>query len=332
MPEISVVVPVYKVEKFLKRCVDSILAQSFYDFELILVDDGSPDSCGAMCDEYAEKDNRIKVIHKENGGLSSARNAGLDIAKGDWVTFIDSDDWIHKDYLLYLYNAAVESGKLISAAGVIDVQEYTDDNDAEYGYHFEKAADSLYIGNDFLSYACAKLYKKEIWLDFRFVNGQLMEDFYTIPEVILQETSITVLNENLYYYYRANTESITNSKRNSFKFYNDHCSGYEKNIGLFKKYKDEEHMTDLIRRYFNYNLWTYDDVKSTDDKNFKKIAKKRCYSILRKYKRYFDFKDKDFEWNLCQLSPSFRLFIRWKSLIKKCFHFCGALSRSESEE
>ena len=90
-PKISVIVPVYKVEEYLHRCVDSILSQSFTDFELILVDDGSPDNCGKICDEYAQKDSRVKVFHKPNGGVSSARNYGLDNAKGEWIAFVDSE-------------------------------------------------------------------------------------------------------------------------------------------------------------------------------------------------------------------------------------------------
>ena len=97
--KISVIVPVYKVEKYLHRCIDSILSQSFTDFELILVDDGSPDNCGKICDEYAQKDSRVRVFHKPNGGVSSARNLGLDNARGEWVTFIDSDDYIECNYL-----------------------------------------------------------------------------------------------------------------------------------------------------------------------------------------------------------------------------------------
>ena len=99
MPKISVIVPVYKAEKYIRRCVDSILAQTFTDFELLLIDDGSPDNSGAICDEYAARDSRVKVFHKENGGVSSARNLGLDNAMGEWVTFVDSDDWIVSDYL-----------------------------------------------------------------------------------------------------------------------------------------------------------------------------------------------------------------------------------------
>ncbi len=96
-PKISVIVPVYNVEKYLSRCIDSILAQTFTDFELLLIDDGSPDSSGKICDEYAKKDGRIRVFHKPNGGVSSARNLGLDYARGEWIAFVDSDDWIHED-------------------------------------------------------------------------------------------------------------------------------------------------------------------------------------------------------------------------------------------
>ena len=96
---ISIIVPVYNAENFLRRCIDSILAQSYTDFELLLVDDGSPDNCGAICDEYATQDSRVRVLHKENGGVSSARNLGLDNAQGEWVTFIDSDDWVESDFL-----------------------------------------------------------------------------------------------------------------------------------------------------------------------------------------------------------------------------------------
>ena len=107
-PTISVVVPVYNVEKYLDRCVESILAQSFSDFELILVDDGSPDRCPVMCDEWAQKDSRISVIHKSNGGLPDARNAGIAKAEGKYMAFVDSDDWVEKDFLQTLYTGIVE--------------------------------------------------------------------------------------------------------------------------------------------------------------------------------------------------------------------------------
>ena len=96
--KISVIIPIYKVEKYLNRCVESVVNQSYQNLEIILVDDGSPDNCPKMCDDWAEKDNRIKVIHKENGGLSDARNAGLKVAMGEYISFVDSDDWIAKDF------------------------------------------------------------------------------------------------------------------------------------------------------------------------------------------------------------------------------------------
>lgn len=117
-PKISCIVPVYKVEKYLHRCVDSILAQTFTDFELILVDDGSPDSSPAICDEYAEKDSRVCVIHQENAGVSAARNAGLDVACGEYVCFVDSDDWVEADYMKAMYNAAVETGADLVVCGI----------------------------------------------------------------------------------------------------------------------------------------------------------------------------------------------------------------------
>lgn len=124
MPEISIIVPVYRVEKYLDRCVNSILNQTFTDFELILVDDGSPDRCPFMCDEWGKKDHRIKVIHKKNGGLSSARNAGLEIYQGRYVFFVDSDDWIEKNALDILYNIAVSTKADIVVGNHREEKEY----------------------------------------------------------------------------------------------------------------------------------------------------------------------------------------------------------------
>ena len=109
-PEISIIVPVYQVEKYLSECIDSILAQTFTDFELILVDDGSPDNCPALCDAAAKRDSRVRVIHKQNGGVSTARNAGLDAAQGNWIAFVDSDDTVEPEYLEKMHKAVLETG------------------------------------------------------------------------------------------------------------------------------------------------------------------------------------------------------------------------------
>jgi glycosyltransferase involved in cell wall biosynthesis len=123
MCEISIIVPVYDVEKYLKKCVDSILNQTFKDFELILVDDGSPDNSGAICDQYAEKDSRVRVIHKENGGLSDARNAGIEVARGKYLGFVDSDDFVNEDMYKQLYTSIIENNADLSICGIFDLYE-----------------------------------------------------------------------------------------------------------------------------------------------------------------------------------------------------------------
>ena len=125
MAKISVIVPVYKVEQYLRRCVDSILSQTFSDFELILIDDGSPDRCGEICDEYKQRDGRVVVIHQSNGGLSAARNTGiiwsLENSDSDWLTFVDSDDWVHSEYLERLFRAVNKYGTKISVSSRCEI-------------------------------------------------------------------------------------------------------------------------------------------------------------------------------------------------------------------
>lgn len=168
---ISVIVPVYNTEKYLHRCVDSILAQTFTDFELLLIDDGSTDSSGAICDEYAQKDSRVRVFHKENGGVSSARNLGLDKAKGKWVTFVDSDDWIKESFLNKLYINEIESVDIvISYANYVGKPNYK--NYIEGKYKIE-LVELLFLHNDLAwqTSPWAKLYKTEICRDIRFKEG-----------------------------------------------------------------------------------------------------------------------------------------------------------------
>ena len=124
--KISIIVPVYKVEKYLDKCVNSIVGQTYKNLEIILVDDGSPDNCPAMCDEWAQKDSRIKVIHKKNGGLSSARNAGLDACTGDYIGFVDSDDWIEPDMYEYLLNIGMKNNADVSRCEFVIEAENSD--------------------------------------------------------------------------------------------------------------------------------------------------------------------------------------------------------------
>ncbi len=215
MPKISVVVPVYKVEKYLRRCVDSILCQSFYDFTLILVDDGSPDNCPAMCDEYAEKDKRVVVIHRENGGLSAARNSGLDYIfdghKTEWVTFIDSDDWVNKEYLLALFDVLQKYGADISACHhtVTYGEEPDISNDTVKIGEFSPE-DYWYLDWANATIACSKLYKTELWKEIRFPFGKIHEDAFTTHKLLFAAEKIALVSQKLYNYY-INPDGITHS-------------------------------------------------------------------------------------------------------------------------
>ena len=121
MPEVSVIIPVYKVEKYIHKCIDSVLNQTFRDIQVILVDDGSPDNCGHICDEYSKADKRVSVVHKENGGLSDARNAGMKYAEGNYILFVDSDDYIEHDMIEYMYSRIKDSDADMATCGIYEV-------------------------------------------------------------------------------------------------------------------------------------------------------------------------------------------------------------------
>lgn len=243
MALISVIVPVYKVEAYLPDCVDSILAQSYTDFELILVDDGSPDRCGEMCDEYAEKDPRVRVIHQENGGLSAARNTGMDAAKGEYITFVDSDDLIAPEYLEALYTGLVESGADIACC---QSREFEDAFPPEVenstlldGYprtmSGQDAVLCIYNGISGVGIsACGKLYSKELLCGHRFPAGKIHEDQAFVP-VVLCETEKVVSVGRRNYYYRIRPGSIMQTAFSAKRFDNvdaiDSCIRYFRERG-----------------------------------------------------------------------------------------------------
>lgn len=212
---ISVVVPIYNVENYIKKCVDSILSQTYKNLEIILVDDGSPDNCPQICDEYAQKDSRIKVIHKENGGLSDARNAGIDISKGKFITFIDSDDYIEKDYVEVLYNSIKEnasdmsigSHKAIYDNGTILNKETGEKSVLDAKTVLERI---LYDENIDLS-AWAKLYKTELFEEIRYPKERVFEDAATTYKLVDKSKKISIVSKSIYNYIIRNN-SITNYK------------------------------------------------------------------------------------------------------------------------
>lgn len=208
-PLISVIVPVYNVEKYLKKCVDSILAQTYANLEIILVDDGSPDNCPAICDEYSKKDSRIVVIHKENGGLSDARNAGLEIARGEYIGFVDSDDYIAPEMYEVLLFTAQKNDADIALCNYIRVNE--DYEKIESDTIGKRATDRKYSREEFICelmqpygdyyiVAWNKLYKSSIFCGLCFEVGKQHEDQFIIHYIVDRCNIIASTKRDLYYY------------------------------------------------------------------------------------------------------------------------------------
>lgn len=216
--KVSVIVPIYDVEKYLSRCVDSIINQSYADLEIILVNDGSTDNCLEICKAYSERDPRIVVIDKNNGGLSSARNAGLDNATGEYIMFVDSDDWIRKDAVELLLEDLIESGALMAIGLMKKCSEYADSEkiDRKSEIIDKNLAITRMLKGEWLS-ACAKLYHKFLFDGIRFPVGRTNED-YAILIYVFEKVNYVVLNPNEIYFYYTRPNSICTSSLNIRKF------------------------------------------------------------------------------------------------------------------
>ena len=214
MDLISVIVPVYKVEKYLDRCVQSIVDQTYRNLEIILVDDGSPDNCGSLCDAWAAKDSRIKVIHKENGGLSDARNAGMAIATGEYIAFVDSDDWIHPDYTQRLYESIERHGAQISACDFLMTGERTafaELDAVESTCHTAAQALEMLTNNrGYRAVAWNKLYSRSILEGEQYPVGRYHEDEFFTYRIIDKAQRLAYVDVPLYYYFQR-PGSIMNS-------------------------------------------------------------------------------------------------------------------------
>ena len=216
LPLISVIVPIYKVEKYLDRCVKSLVEQVYYNLEIILVDDGSPDFCPEKCQEWSGRDERIKVIHKQNGGLSDARNAGLEIAKGEYVLFVDSDDWVSPDYVTCLYQAVHSTDSDICECEIVktDQEISADATEKESGsicYETEEALKLLIQDSVFHQYVWNKIYKIDCLKGISFVKGKVNEDEFWTYQVFGRANKIAKIQKKLYYYFQR-SESIMGVK------------------------------------------------------------------------------------------------------------------------
>lgn len=284
-PLLSIIVPIYKVEPYLRACLDSILRQKFTDYELILVNDGSPDNCGEICEEYASADSRIIVIHKDNGGLSSARNAGLDVAHGDYITFVDPDDELEETYEKNLH--------IFSKNKNIDILQFpffSEQNDRLWiplksRYISEKDLYANWLTyDDLIPSVCNKIFKRQIFYHARFVNF-VSEDILLLNELFLAKNTVYTSNYGKYIYkFRSNSIS--------------HSLTTEKLIGSFyveyTRYKSSLKFNDLkyIRVYLFMNL----------------------LGIVCKFKKMFPDKKNNLSQELRLLVPSLRNILMAKNI------------------
>ncbi|MEI3337525.1 MAG: glycosyltransferase family 2 protein [Clostridium sp.] len=234
---ISVIIPVYNVENYIEKCIYSVINQSYKNLEIILVDDGSTDKSGVLCDKYEKIDKRIKVIHKENGGLSSARNMGLDCANGEYIMFLDSDDFVETTILQELYSLCYKNNVEISICNYKyinnDKEEANDkEENAEYIYDNIEKFHKMFFEGKFFWMAWGKLYKRRVFNNFRFKENQIYEDFYLIPRIILNTSKVAYTTKSLYYY-TIREESIMGKSK--YKINKDLIYIINENVDYFKK-------------------------------------------------------------------------------------------------
>lgn len=263
-PVVSVIVPIYNVENYLDRCVNSVLKQTFHDFELLLVDDGSTDRSGVICDEYTDADGRIKVIHKDNAGVSAARNTGVDLAAGKYITFVDSDDWIDEDFLEAAVAKCEDMNLDIFMGGIARV-----DNDKRIRFGTIESpifsahilSEEEYVSlleNCYTSSCCSNLYRRSFIADVRFDNDSIWGEDLCFLHKLLQRNPIIFATPHIYYNYRLTDGSATTqvSKKKTACVRKTYLTLLEfaaqlkfKESGCFRNYIDKRLMEDYLALY-----------------------------------------------------------------------------------
>lgn len=312
MAIIAVIVPVYKVEPYLNRCVDSLLNQTFRDFSLVLVDDGSPDGCGAICDDYARQDARVHVVHQKNAGLSIARNVGIEwaLSRDDikWISFVDSDDWVQPTYLDMLLNAAENNAADLAVGGHIVTQ-------GEALPPVREAAVSLWNPEDYYLQntinavvSWGKLYRKNLFKNIRFPAGKIHEDEFVFYQILFQYDWIPVIEQPLYAYYR-NPNGISGGKWTYARL--DRLEAFEKQIafflhnGMWKTARKRFYVFVRNNLYSQEMISKCDSLTMKEKKHYISHCKNRLRHVLIQYRKcgWFHFHSSD--WNKYVYSNAF---------------------------
>lgn len=285
MPKISIIVPIYNTEKYLQRCIDSILNQTFKDFELILVNDGSTDLSGKIIEDYARKDKRIKTLHIENSGQGAARNRGLDIATGDYIGFVDSDDWIHMQMYEFMYNSILKYNADIVQVGHEIVYDFSNREEIsfeqirvdKYNNIFSKIASCNSFEILPFIFPVNKLYSKNMWSQLRYQEGKFAEDLRLISSLYSNCNSYVRLYADFYYYYM----SPNSSTRSSFnKIQLEDIEAWEELINFYQLNYKEINITNLKSIYCR-RLISYYFKMNEDRKKYQKEQKYLKNKLLR---------------------------------------------------
>lgn len=306
--KISVIVPVYKVEKYINRCIDSILNQTYKNIEIILVDDGSPDNCGEICDKYAEKDNRIKVFHKKNEGVSIARNIGIENANGSYITFVDSDDYIGENYLLELYRMCIDNKSEISICGFkSEINNIIIDNKKiiKKKMNSKEALKELFKERIYYGNVWAKMFKRNIIENIKFDHKlEIGEDLDFCYQSFKKAENIYVDTSKMQYYYFVRNNSVTTEKYSQkWKKEIELC---ENIIGRVKKdYPNIEGYA--IKRYIRINYSCIINLLKNDSANEKEYQELK--NNILKYKQNGIYKK----------STIFQIIKLWLVLYQKDF-------------
>lgn len=318
---ISVVIPIYNVEKYLKKCVDSIINQTYKNIEIILVDDGSPDSCPEICDEYQKKDSRIIVYHKNNGGLSDARNFGIEKSKADYIIFIDSDDYIEKDMVETLFNNIIKFNADISMCNFVEeddngnILKKVDYTNTIYSYSTNEALYELVSQKKITNHAWNKLYKKSLFKSVRYPVNQLMEDINTTYKLFEKSNKIVFEDKPLYHYIQRGNSILGNVTEK--RILDQDKAVKERNSYLYEKYtflKDIiliDNLENLKTIYRLSYIMNYKEIYgATVYKNEYKYNKK-IYKKIKKNAR-FSFSTKIFYFS----KLLYKIFVLLKKVIK----------------
>lgn len=278
---ISVIIPVYKVEQYLDRCVESVVAQKYGNLEIILVDDGSPDCCPQICEEWANRDARIKVIHKTNGGLSDARNVGIANSCGKYLVFVDSDDYIDNRFVECLYNQIVDNCAQISCVDMLmfgDMDSVNPDvsvHETEI-YNGREALAASYVPSKFQNFMCNKMFDRTLFDIIKFPKGKVMEDLAVAYKLFDQCSRVSYCPVKLYYYYQREGSLLHNTNVNYLRDW--FFFSKEKYMYVKRKYPD------MIENYQHFNLVVLESYASlnSDEKKYarQEFAQNRKYGLI----------------------------------------------------